>query len=127
MPPQRALQRRVIEAPRPARHVFKPGRSRRRLLAVFVLTFLLFSLVVGRVVYLQLTSADELRAAGREQRTTEAVLLARRGVIFDRNGDELAMSVPARTIVANPKLVGDPGATVATLARLSLLNSCTRR
>lgn len=118
LPPQRTLQRRVIDAPRPARHVFKPGRSRRRLLAVFVLTFLLFSLVVGRVVYLQLTSADELRAAGREQRTTEAVLLARRGVIFDRNGDELAMSVPARTIVANPKLVGEPAATVATLAQV---------
>jgi cell division protein FtsI (penicillin-binding protein 3) len=118
LPPQRTLQRRVIDAPRPARHVFKPGRSRRRLLAVFVLTFLLFSMVVGRVVYLQLTSADELRAAGREQRTTEAVLLARRGVIFDRNGDELAMSVPARTIIANPKLVGDPAATVATLAQV---------
>jgi cell division protein FtsI (penicillin-binding protein 3) len=112
----------VIDAPRPARHVFRPGRSRRRLLAVFVFTFLLFSLVVGRVVFLQITSADELRAAGREQRTTEAVLLARRGVIFDRNGDELAMSVPARTIVANPKLVGDPAATAATLAQVLQLS-----
>jgi len=89
---------------------------------VFVFTFLLFSLVVGRVVFLQITSADELRAAGREQRTTEAVLLARRGVIFDRNGDELAMSVPARTIVANPKLVGDPAATAATLAQVLQLS-----
>ena len=112
----------MIDAPRPARHVFRPGRSRRRLLAVFVFTFLLFSLVVGRVVFLQITSADELRAAGREQRTTEAVLLARRGVIFDRNGDELAMSVPARTIVANPKLVGDPAATAATLAQVLQLS-----
>ncbi len=89
---------------------------------MFVFTFLLFSLVVGRVVFLQITSADELRAAGREQRTTEAVLLARRGVIFDRNGDELAMSVPARTIVANPKLVGDPAATAATLAQVLQLS-----
>jgi cell division protein FtsI (penicillin-binding protein 3) len=121
-PTPRTLQRRVIDAPRPARHVFRPGRSRRRLLAVFVFTFLLFSLVVGRVVFLQITSADELRAAGREQRTTEAVLLARRGVIFDRNGDELAMSVPARTIVANPKLVGDPAATAATLAQVLQLS-----
>ena len=36
---------------------------------------------------------------------------ASRGAIFDRNGDELALSVPATTIIVNPKLVLDPGGT----------------
>ena len=57
---------------------------------------------------LQTADADSLREAGRAQRTSERVLQASRGVIFDRNGDELALSVPSTTIIANPKLVGDP-------------------
>jgi cell division protein FtsI (penicillin-binding protein 3) len=90
---------------------------------VFIVTMLLFLLVVARVVHLQVTSSDELRAAGLQQRTTESVLQARRGVIFDRNGDELAMSVPATTIIANPKSVGDPAATVAVLAQVLSLSA----
>lgn len=115
------LQRRVTRAPRVVRHHFKAGQSRRRLLAVFIITALLFALVIGRVVMLQTASAETLREAGREQRTTERVLRASRGVIFDRNGDELALSIPATTIIANPKLVADATGTVATLANLLAL------
>ena len=111
-----ALQRRVAKAPRIVQHHFKAGQSRRRLLAVFIITVAMFGVVIGRVVMLQTTSSDTLRAAGRDQRTTERILRATRGVIFDRNGDELALSVPATTIIANPKLVTDPAGTVATLA-----------
>jgi cell division protein FtsI (penicillin-binding protein 3) len=83
---------------------------------VFILTAMVFTLVIARVVTLQTADADELREAGRSQRTTERVVQASRGVIFDRNGDELALSVPTTTIIANPQNVGDPAATVATLA-----------
>lgn len=77
---------------------------------------MVFTVVIVRVVMLQTADADSLREAGRAQRTTERVLRASRGVIFDRNGDELALSVPSTTIIANPKLVGDPASTVAALA-----------
>ncbi len=100
------------------RHTFRAGQSRARLVAVLFITAALFGIVVARVVVLQTTSAESLRAAGRNQRTTERVLKADRGVIFDRNGDELALSIPATTIIANPKLVTDPAGTVATLAQL---------
>ena len=122
--PVRALQKRAIRAPRIVRHYFKAGQTRRRLLAVFILTALVFSVVIARVVMLQTADAESLREAGRAQRTSETVLRASRGVIFDRNGDELALSVPATTIIANPKLVGDPSATVAALA--TVLASDTR-
>src|SRR5262249_30225873 len=54
--------------------------------------------------------------AGGRQGREETVLKASRGAIFDRNGDELALSVPATTIYVNPKLVADPVGTAQALA-----------
>jgi cell division protein FtsI (penicillin-binding protein 3) len=134
--PVRALQKRVTRAPRAVRHYFRAGQTRRRLLAVLVLTAMIFTIVITRVVMLQTADAEGLREAGRDQRTSETILPATRGVIFDRNGDELALSVPSTTIIANPKHVGDPATTVATLATVlglspekqqSLLDAFTTR
>lgn len=75
-------------------------------------------LVIARVALLQTADADQLRAAGLNQRTSETTLPAARGVIFDRNGDELALSVPATTIIADPRLVTDPVGTVALLSQV---------
>lgn len=120
---QRTLQKRITKPPRAVRHYFRAGQTRRRLLAVLVLTAVVFTVVVVRVVMLQTADAEALRAAGRAQRTSETVLKAGRGVIFDRNGDELALSVPATTIIANPKLVTDPSGTVTVLAQVLALTA----
>jgi cell division protein FtsI (penicillin-binding protein 3) len=109
-----ALQKRVVKV-REARHHFKAGHHRRRLRVVFALSAVVFAVILGRVVMLQTSDAEQLREAGRAQRTSETVLRATRGVIFDRNGDELALSVPSTTIIANPKLVLDGPSTVAAL------------
>ena len=85
---------------------------------MFVIAALLFLAVLARVTLLQTVQADALRGAGKAQRTTEQVLKAHRGTIFDRDGADLALSVPARTIIANPKLVLDPVGTVRTLTAL---------
>ena len=111
-----ALRRRAVKAPRVSRHHFRAGQSRRRLIAVLVISAIVFAVILGRVVMLQTTDSDQLREAGRAQRTSERVLSANRGVIFDRNGDELALSVPSTTVIANPKLVTDPEGTMRTLA-----------
>ena len=75
---------------------------------LFAVSAVLCFAVIGRVTVLQTAQADGLVEAGRAQRTSETVLQAQRGTIFDRNGVELALSVPKKTIIANPKLVGDP-------------------
>jgi cell division protein FtsI (penicillin-binding protein 3) len=83
-----------------------------------VIAAVLFIAVLARVTLLQTVQADGLRQAGKTQRTTEQVLKAHRGTIYDRTGADLALSVPARTIIANPKLVLDPVGTVRTLTAL---------
>ncbi len=85
---------------------------------MFVIAAVLFLAVLARVTILQTVQADGLRSAGKSQRTSEQVLKAHRGTIFDRDGADLALSVPARTIIANPKLVIDPAGTVRTLTAL---------
>ena len=124
-PPQHR-QRRSIDAPRLFQQRFKAGDARRRLFAVFAIAAVVFGAIVLRVVQLQTIGASELRDAGRNQRTTQLMLQAQRGVIFDRNGDELAMSIPSTTVTANPKLVTDPGGTVEALSKLLQLSDAKR-
>lgn len=83
---------------------------------MFACTIIVFGAILFRVSMLQTAAAGSYQSAGTSQRTREATLRASRGVIFDRNGDELALSVPATTIYVNPKLVADPEGTAAALA-----------
>ena len=74
--------------------------------------------IVGQVVYLQTREAETLRSAGADQWIRNSKLPAQRGTVFDRHGNELAMSVEAASISINPKLLEDGEATVHQLANM---------
>jgi cell division protein FtsI (penicillin-binding protein 3) len=76
----------------------------------------LFAVVLGKLTDLQVVSADEYRAFGESQRLLSQAIPAERGVIYDRNGVELAMSRPASSVFVDPQLVEDPHATAAQVA-----------
>lgn len=112
-----AAHRKRVRAVAPRRRVsrFRVGSPRRRLIvALVVIAAILVGLVV-RVAYLQTTEADSLRSAATDQWTRSTKIPAQRGTVFDRNGAELAMSVPADTISINPKLIENGPATVQIL------------
>jgi len=75
-----------------------------------------FAAIGLRLVDLQAISAGHYTALGLEQRVRTVTLPAERGGIFDRNGDELAVSVPVKTIVADPSVVPDPAGYAEQLA-----------
>ena len=81
---------------------FGAGRPRRRLIATLVGILVVSAIVLAHVALLQGSSGDDLRSVGAEQWGRTRVLPAQRGAIFDRNGDELALSVPAATVAVNP-------------------------
>ncbi|WP_229022782.1 peptidoglycan D,D-transpeptidase FtsI family protein [Actinomarinicola tropica] len=83
------------------------------LLAVLTLTF---AGIVGRLVDLQVVGDERFVAYGESQRIRAETLPASRGSLLDRNGAELALSVPASTIVADPRMVEDPAEAAARLA-----------
>ena len=74
------------------------------------------TLLLGRVVLLQTVQRDGYFAASVDQRTRVNILRAARGVIFDRNGNELALSVPSTTVYADPRDITDVPAVASALS-----------
>jgi cell division protein FtsI (penicillin-binding protein 3) len=110
-PPRRAPQR------RPLRRRRRRVNGRRRLLALLILSVLAFLAISGRLIVLQVFDAGSLDQAAARQRLMVVDLPATRGRIFDRNLNDLALSVPARAVWSDPHLVKDKKRTAARLAK----------
>jgi len=74
--------------------------------------------ICGRLVYLQIFSYGDFvqRAARQQQRTIDVA--PSRGIIYDRNGHELAMSVAVDSIYAVPSEIPDQATTASLLGRI---------
>jgi len=72
-----------------------------------------------RLVYLQVFryGTFEQRAQHQQQRTEE--VSAPRGIIFDRNGQELAMSINVDSVFAVPSEMPKPASTISLIARIT--------
>ncbi|HUR75030.1 MAG TPA: penicillin-binding protein 2 [Sporichthya sp.] len=73
-------------------------------------------LLVGRLFQIQGFEASSYASVAQNERLRTVAVPATRGVIFDRDGDVLARSVEARTVTADPTLIGDPVAYAHLLA-----------
>lgn len=78
-----------------------------RINAVFLVFLLIAAAFFLRLFYLQVIVADEYSDQASMSRTSVIDVPAKRGTIYDRNGNVLAMSVDAKTIYCNPKEVTD--------------------
>ena len=90
------------------------------LLAVVVLAF---TAVVWRLADVQVVDPDRYVNQGERQRIVSKKIPVGRGSILDRNGTELALSLPKKTVFADPKLVNEstkmtPAETASLLAPL---------
>jgi len=92
------------------------GHTRRRLRWTIVVLTALFSLILWELVDVQILNPTAFAAFGESQRVRTETLAADRGTILDRNGVELAMSTPQKSIFADPLLVTEPAAEAARLA-----------
>jgi len=97
-----------------------PGRGDggKRLLVVLGATLLAFLAITGRLVVLQVVDAGSLDQAAARQRMRTIELPANRGHVIDRNNNDLALSVDARAVYAQPRLLRDREATARRLAPL---------
>ena len=79
-------------------HGLPAWRSRLLLLLMFAA----FATLAGRAVWLQLGSSEFLQKQGAARYARTLALPATRGRILDRNGEVLALSLPARAVWAIP-------------------------
>ena len=73
---------------------------------VHLVLLFMVTLVLYRLVTLQIVQATDLKAKGIERRTTDKSLRPERGAIFDAQGNVLAQSIPVKEIFADPKTLG---------------------
>jgi cell division protein FtsI (penicillin-binding protein 3) len=90
----------------------------KRLYFLGALLFLWLGAIVFRLVNLQVVKYGEFeqRAQRQQQRTID--ISPRRGIIYDRNGQELAMSVNVDSVFAVPSEIPDQPTTAHLLARI---------
>lgn len=91
-------------------------RSAGRLVALLTAFLLALGGVLVRLAVLQVSQADTLRELALEQRLRTVELAASRGRILDREGEELAVSLDASDVYADPRYVEEPADTARWLA-----------
>lgn len=100
---------------------------RLRIRAAGLVFILAFGLIVGRAFHIQVLLREELQTRAERQHQKIIPLTPQRGTIFDRNGEELAVSVEVDSIYVHPKQVQDlVRASGPLAAALSLPESAVR-
>jgi cell division protein FtsI (penicillin-binding protein 3) len=102
----------------PQPRLLRPGDPRYRSLSLLVALGLLFGVVVLRLGYVQTVGARKYVTYGEEQRIEPIALPAARGTIFDRNGKDLALSTPAKSVGADPSVISDRAEAARRLAQV---------
>ena len=83
----------------------KPNTAPWRFYVVAAVIVLVYIVLAARSAYIQVIEPDMLKKQGDRRSKRIAELNVQRGSIVDRNGDELAVSVPVETVWADPKIV----------------------
>lgn len=78
------------------------NKSKKNLILILGLIFICMLLLCLRLGWIQIVKGDELSDKAIQQQTRDTPVEAERGIIYDTNGNELAVSVTCYTIWARP-------------------------
>lgn len=84
-------------------------RIKLRTLLIGGVTTLFFIALITRVFWIQVVHADFWKDFAESEWSKKQVIKATRGTITDRNGETLAVDIPAYTVAVNPKLINQLG------------------
>ena len=93
-------------------------KLQKRLLAVFVLISLIFIAILTRLAYVQLIKGQWLQAKAADQWTRDLPLKAKRGTIFDTNGNVIAENYTTYDIYIRARQVNNPSQVALTLSQI---------
>lgn len=108
-------------------HLHELRQFRIRLTISAIGIFLLFCLLFGRFVYLQVLRSEHYNTLAEANRIAIMPLVPNRGLIFDRNGEILAQNFTAYTLEIIPDQVADLEAAIDELATLIEITPEDRR
>ena len=103
-------------------------RFRQRVTAALVLVFICFSLLVARLVWVQVVRHDDYVAQAEDNRIAIVPIVPTRGLILDRNGVVLARNYSAYTLEITPsKLQASLDSVIDELATLVQIDTRDRK
>jgi cell division protein FtsI (penicillin-binding protein 3) len=79
--------------------------------------------LISRAFQLQVLSGKKLKNLAQRQHTTVLQLPPERGVIYDRNGEKLAISIMANSVCADPSKIADPVRAAGQVAGILNVNN----
>lgn len=103
----------------PAHRAPRPGLGSRERVRAFSLLLIVggcFTVICAKLVSIQAFNSASYLAKGGSEWEETVTLPGDRGAILDRNGYELALSVPQTTIYADPRQVSNPESEAAALS-----------
>src|SRR5947199_10867372 len=94
-------------------------RSDTRRTHILVAVMGLWAAAIGaRLYFLHVVHSADYRQRAEHQQQRTLDVSPRRGVIYDRNGNELAVSIKVDSVFAVPGEIDDPAATASALSRI---------
>jgi penicillin-binding protein 2 len=89
-----------------------------RLVAAYCFMLLMFVLLIGRFVWLQVIQYQHFSTLAQNNRISLVPILPNRGLIMDRNGVVLAQNYSSYTLELTPSKISDLSATISALGKL---------
>jgi cell division protein FtsI (penicillin-binding protein 3) len=94
---------------------------------ILVVIAVVFTVIAVRVADIQTRSRERYAALGIDQRTRVVTTATERGSLFDRNGNDLALSLARESIWADPRVIRHPVEYAARLAPVVGVDEATLR
>ena len=76
--------------------------TKKRIRIMLFIVIIIFIILLIRLFWIQVIQGKRLKQMAREQQNLDREISAKRGVIYDRNGEILAMSASSEMITINP-------------------------
>jgi cell division protein FtsI (penicillin-binding protein 3) len=93
-----------------------PDQTSRRVLVVASIIVLWMFVIAGRLVYLQMFQHSWLRERADAQQQDTVNTIPQRGLVYDRQGRELARSIETETLYVEPQKIDDIRQTARSVA-----------
>lgn len=108
----------MLKIKRPVGATTMQEKINKRLLVLYVFIIILFCILVGRLFFMQVIKGGDYTERSESNIYRTITLPARRGTIYDRNGNVLASSEPYMSIQVYPNEVEDAEELSENLAEL---------
>ena len=95
-----------------------PAQIAMRRAFVSAILVAVFALLAGRLVWIQGIESPRWKALAAKYHHTRRVTQGRRGMILDRRGRRLAVSIPRESVFVNPRVISDKPRVARLLAQV---------